>query len=498
MIKIKGVVIMRKVVTLFFLLAFCLSITQLQGQEVSRKALVDSIKAIDSEVQKYFPRWKICETDLQIQIYKTFQLLGYPEKDLDMTQIEVLAIPKTVENQYDPYEILIISCGRASMNTSELEANFGILLDFITGAESYLDPNNPPSYPKRDYCFVEIPPNIPVSENQAAAIMNYLEPSNVLHSITISLFEQTLKIGDSGFWLKSFFGDDEIGYHYWSSGEAKIIIKRPLYVNKDSKTSNRIPNLINAYLGGGYRVTSGLANKDGLFEFLPDRLLNGSVNGKIIAGFDFHLPMYPQGGIHFNYEPPINRQSELTVDIKNFGQYAVPQVDGIPTVSPVRDGVHSEDNIEGIVPVLHSTGQVTLFYNWWLDKYNPENYFRFDIGISYSEVQEYAYFKINADDPQGRKVGQYLTTRDIDGLNLYKPNEFADWLYLKAEFRNQAAYPFGMSVQYSNQIFLGRIYLPLISPWLYLEAKYATPLRDPRPYEIENFFMISPVLRITI
>ena len=497
MIKIKGVVIMRKVVTLFFISILLLGFIEARSQDGSRKAMVDSIKAIDSEVQKYFPRWKICETDLQIQIYKTFQLMGYPEGDLDMTQIEVLAIPKTPETQLDPYEILIISCGKAFMNTSELEANLGVLLDYITGAMSYLY-DYAPDYPRRDYCYVEIPPNIPVTENQAAAIMNYLEPVNVLHAFSISLFEQSLKVGESGFWLKSIFGDDAIGYHYWSSGEAKILLKRPLYVNSDPTTSVKIPNLINAYLGGGYRITSGLPNEDGLFEFLPDRMLNGAPNGKIIAGFDFHVPMHPQAGVHFNYEPPVNTQSEMAVDIKTYGQFAVPLMDGVPRVEADRNGIHSEDDIKGVVPILQSIGQVTLFYNWWLDEYNPENYFRFDVGLSYSEVQEYAYFTIDENDPEGRKKGYYLTTRDINGLNLYKPDEFADWLFLKAEFRSQAAYPFGMSVQYSNQIFLGRLYLPIVTPWLYIEAKYSTPMRDARPYEIENFFMISPVFRITI
>jgi len=379
------------------------------------------------------------------------------------------------------------------MNTSELEANLGVLLDYITGAMSYLY-DYAPDFPRRDYCFVEIPPNIPVTENQAAAIMSYIEPSNVLHAFSISLFEQSLKIGDSGFWLKSVFGNDAIGYHYWSSGEAKILLKRPLYVNSDPRTSAKIPNLISAYLGGGYRITSGLPNEGGIFEFLPDRYLNGSPNGKIIAGFDFHLPMHPQAGVHFNYEPPINTQSEMTVDINTFGQYNVPMDNGIAIIEPDRNGIYSEDQIKGIVPILQSTGQVTAFYHLWLDDYNPENYFRFDLGLSYSEVQEYAYIQ----DPQNKKKGFYLTTDDILGLRLYKPSELADWLFFKAEFRSQAAYPFGMSVQYSNQIFLGRLYLPILNPWFYIEVKYSTPLRDARPFEIENFFMISPVFRITI
>jgi hypothetical protein len=92
----------------------------------------------------------------------------------------------------------------------------------------------------------------------------------------------------------------------------------------------------------------------------------------------------------------------------------------------------------------------------------------------------------------------FITQNDVMGLTTYKPNEFADWLFLKAEYRNQAAYPFGFSVQLSNQILLGRLYLPLLGDWLYLEGKYATPIRGIRPFENKHFFMISPVIRLTI
>ncbi len=94
-------------------------------------------------------------------------------------------------------------------------------------------------------------------------------------------------------------------------------------------------------------------------------------------------------------------------------------------------------------------------------------------------------------------AGVHKLTTDAIGLNTYKNSEFGDWFYAKVEYRNQASYPFGMSMQYSNQILLGRIYLPIFS-WLYVEGKYSTPLRNARPYEIENFFVISPVLRITL
>lgn len=489
---------MRKLFVIVFISFLLINYFEAKTQDISRKAMVDSMKTIDPEVKKYFPRWKICETDLQIQIYKTFQLLGYPEDQLDMTQIEVMAIPKTANQFYDPYEILTINCGRSYMNTSEIEANMGVLMDFISGAMSYLY-NYQPDVPRRDYCFTEIPPTIPVSENQQAAILNYLEPTNVIHSFSISLFDQSLKVGESMFWLKSSFGTDEIGYPFWYSGEARVTLKRPLYMNRDGNSARLIPQLINVYLGGGYRIKSGLENQSGIFDFLPNRILNGAPNGKLIAGFDFNMPFHPFAGIHFNYEGPVNSEEEFSIEKKSFGKYGVPtDGDGNPTVEFLSDGMHSEDEVTNIVPILKSTGQFTLFYNWWLDKQKPEDFFRFDFGLNYSEVQEYAFYRIENEDPNDRSVGDYMTTRDVSGLKLYKPESFAEWIYLKAEYRSQSAYPFGMSVQLSNQIFLGRIYIPLLSPWLYLEGKYSTPLRDARPYEIENYFMISPVLRITI
>jgi len=86
----------------------------------------------------------------------------------------------------------------------------------------------------------------------------------------------------------------------------------------------------------------------------------------------------------------------------------------------------------------------------------------------------------------------------FDGLKMYHPTEFGDWFFFKLQYRNQAAFPFGMSLQYSNQMLLGRVYIPLLGDWLYLDAKYATPLRGVRPYENQSFYVISPLLRITI
>jgi hypothetical protein len=40
---------------------------------------------------------------------------------------------------------------------------------------------------------------VPVSAYQAEAIINYYQPTDVTHAISLSLFEQNLKLGESGF-----------------------------------------------------------------------------------------------------------------------------------------------------------------------------------------------------------------------------------------------------------------------------------------------------------
>jgi hypothetical protein len=483
---------MKKYIALLILGIFIIGAGQTKAA-VDRKALVDSLTTIDPEVRKYFPRWKICETDLQIQIFKSFKALGYDESKLNLTQIEILATPR--KEPGTPFDILTISCGEISMNSSDIEANLSSLVGYISADESFT--GSASFVPgKRDYCYVEIPPDIPVTSSQADAIISYLEPTNVTHSLTLSLFEQTLKIGDSGFWLRSSVGSDEIGYHFWESGQAQIVLKRPLIVNLDPRTRSQIPALLTAYLGGGYRVNTGVDGQQSIFDWISKRKLNGSPDGKIVAGFDFNLPMKPEFGLHFNMELPLSKLSDDGIERKNFARMPMPlDADNNPMLSWVPGGDHDNkgDVIQGVIPVLQSCGQVTLFYNWWLNKWNPENYVRFDFGMSYNEVQEFAWYTL-----KGRLDSNFITKNEVDGLRMYKPNELGDWIYLKAEYRNQSAYPFGFSLQYSNQMLLGRVYIPLVGNWFYIEGKYSTPLRGVRPYEIENFFMISPVIRITL
>ncbi|MFN3306628.1 MAG: hypothetical protein ACK42Z_05520 [Candidatus Kapaibacteriota bacterium] len=448
-----------------------------QQTNVNPREIIESMTTIDPEIRKYFPRWKVCETDLQIQIYQAFRILGYDEAKLNKTNIEILAAPR--RNDYEPFDLLHLTCGEISMSASEMQVNLSErLLSILAGGDAFANPNTWVDG-KRDYCYSEIPAEVPVTASQAQAIINYLEPTNVTHSFTMSFFEQTLKFGDSGFWLKNSLGTDDIGYVFWSSGSSKITLKRPLYVNRDSKTSDKIPFLINAYLGGAYRISGGINNKGTIFSWVPSQKLNQGPGGKLIAGMDFHLPFHPQFGVHLNMEFPLTSLKEESVDPTKYFSYKK----------------INELNLEEykVAPLLRSSGQFTFFYNLWLTKANPENYFRFDLGLNYFEVRE-VLFK------PSQFTHYFLVPSPEDQsivLSTHKPSEFADWIYAKFEYRNQSVWPFGFSVQYSNQILLGKVYLPLFN-WLYVEGRIAQVLRTVKPFENKTFFLISPVLRLTL
>ncbi len=479
---------MKKITLLIILILSIVSTFNLQAQ--SRKGIIDSLTTIDPEIRKYFPRWKVCETDLQIQIYQSFRLLGFPKEQLSKTKIEILAAPRP--DEYDPYDILLIKCGDATMNSAEISSNFSSsLYKILTGAEYYASRNNPPNSEIYflDYCYVEIPPESPVSATEANAIIDFLKPSDVTHAFSVSMFDQSLKFGTSGFWISNTIGNDEVGYPFWSAGQAKITLQRPLYANTDSKTSTAIPYLMNMTLGGAYKINSGIDPSGTILSWIPSRQLNMGPGGKVVAGLDFSMPFHPQLGIHFNAEVPLKSFGPEAIDPDDYAYTQVPDDVDFDPDNPN----YGRYQIYGIVNQLRGTGQATLYYYWWpgADEERYDNFLRFDVGMSYAEVRQSAAYYDTTE-----KVN-FMTPDGITGLKTYKPNEFGDWLYLKLEYRNSAFWPFGVSAQYSNQILMGRVYVPLVN-WLYIEAKIATPLRALRPYENKVFFMVSPVIRLSI
>jgi hypothetical protein len=397
-----------------------------------------------------------------------------------------LAAPGAFDPEYGNYQILLVTCGDAHMNPAKVNLYFTPKLrKDLSGENSYSGTGT-----GRTYCYKDVPPEAPVSSYQAEAIVNYYQPTDVTHAFSLSLFEQDLKLGESGFWLRNVFGNDDAGYQFWTSGQVAVQLQRPLYLNKDIRTNRAIPYLIDFYFGGGYRISSGIHSSGTMFAWLPERTLNASQSGDFVAGLNFHMPFAPEFGISVHARVPFKSPSTKDIEINEWGIVNIKKL--------IEDGKHEpiENESDGtsydeIVPVMHSSGRVSLFYNWWLNRKNPENYIRLDLGINYVETREMALISTN-------EWTNTITTEEITGLQTYKPSEGLDWLFLKLEYRNQSTWPFGVSLQLANQILMGRVWLPIFGNWFLLEMKYSTIIRDARPFELKNFFMLSPVIRITI
>ena len=466
--------IMRRfiIATVALLSLFGSSATTVFAQEAD-SAVYTRLTSIDPELLQYFPRWFICESDIQAKIFNAFRVLGYRRENLDQQKIVVTAQP--VANSEDPFEILIVECGTEKMTSQEMSSNIPNILSRLAEVS-------------RPYCYTEIPTTVPASQPQSEAITSFLRPNNAAHSFTLSAFEQTLKIGKSGFWLSNIMGTDQTGYHFWNAGEAKVLLQRPLYVNDDPETRRAIPYLINARMGMGYRMTSD-PRQSGILSFIPARRLDAGYGGKIVTALDFNMPFNPRFGLSVNAELPLEPVKASTqVDTTTYASTPIDfDTRFINVDNPLIVG-----NPVSTVNLLRATGQVTMFYNMWLDETRPENFFRFDLGVNYYEVREAA---VLADTSTGYTT---LAIQGISGLQTWKPNELGDWIYAKVEYRNQSTYPFGIDLQYANQTLMAHAYVPLFGQWLYLEAKYAQPLRGLRPFEREHVFMISPVLRLTL
>jgi len=464
--------VMKTMIKQRYLHLFLLCIISMSGfgvmtssAQTSDSLALASLKSVDPGLLPYFPRWSVCEPNLQLQIFQVFKLDGRPAENLDMRNILITSAP--IKDPKNPdYNILLIECGKEKMTADQVDSKLKTLVSTLIN-------------PKRPYCYQDVPVASAPSQAQIEAITNYLEmPTNTTHSYSLSAFEQTLKIGkEDGYWIRSVIGTEGAGMPFISAGEAKVMIQHPLYVNEDIATSKAIPNLLHFHIGMGYRLQD---TSNGALSFLPQRRLNAGYGGKGIFGFDFHAPFEPNFGVTFHVEVPLQGIDTLkTIERATYAAYFKPN-----PASP-RDPLV-------VAPLVRITGNTGLFYNWWLDPENPENYVRFDLGINYTEVREVALNRLGSD------TGPFVLNDKTDGLTFYHPNQFLDWLYAKVEYRNQSTFPFGLSAQYSNQIFLGRLYLPLLGQWLYLDARYSIPLRsESRPFD-QSVFMISPVLRLNI
>jgi hypothetical protein len=468
-----------------------------------RNEALNALTTIDSNLVDYFPRWVICESDLNVKLKHVFKLFGKRPEKIEGSQIRVTAAPKPMGEEDKEFALLLIQWGHFS-KSQEQDRNGASYVTLSTQEIAALIPEairNTVSgkwnqfgeeldVPTRAYCYIPIDPKEEPTEEEVREMVNYFQPTTKNHAISISAYEQAIKLGQEGkqIWLSQSTGNDVIGLPFWSAGEGRVQLHQIAIRNDNPTMASAIPSILALRLGFGYRISAGLPDSNGLLDFINSRRLDAGPGGKLSVGLDFNLPSHEQFGFTFNIEMPL-RKLGMNNQIGNLYSYAVYAND-----EPGR--FDYEGYKDSSIYLLRTTGQAGFFYNYWPDADNASNFLRFDLGVSYANIQESALYR----DPV---TGNTALVGDLEGLRNFEPRSASDWLYAKIEYLNQSGRPFGLSLQYSNQMLMSRVFVPVIGDWLYIEAKYAYNTRSAnelakRPFDFESMFMLSPVLRFAL
>ncbi|MDB5035292.1 MAG: hypothetical protein JWQ98_2533 [Chlorobi bacterium] len=453
------------------------------------QAMIDSAKTLDPEIERYLPRWRIQEADLKIKIAAIFSSDGLPIKETD-SMIVTATFPRPNEAQ----ELLTLRAGASGV---------------VSGKDAIRRYVGEALYRQilaRAYAHTVIEPASPLTESQKDRIGSVFYPSVARQFVAVSAFRQAVQLGTTGARLEHLIGDDEIGYHFWSSGQGKAAISYPIIrLDNPDLRAKGVPDILSIMLGAAYRLKFGTPSDNFLGGVITPRLLNGTIGAKALTHVEYRLPQVNDIGFSLHAEVPFGKmQQGEEVDLSEAGVVNAPGIyafvkDKRPTVDTVLSAYF-----------LRTVAQGTVFWETWLNDY--EHFFRISLGASYQEVEWSALAKLSATTNQYEHVhlgkdGAILGTDNkaaipngVENLRLIHPTELQDWIYAKVEYLNQSGFPFGMSAQLANRNLLISGFIPVIPNWLFLEAKYSTPiLRDqPAPWESRSFFMISPVLRIKI
>jgi hypothetical protein len=348
---------------------------------------------------------------------------------------------------------------------------------------------------ERNYAHLVIEPATPFAAPTPERIGYVMQPGTAKQFIAASAYRQVVLIGSTGARLEHWIGNDEIGYHFWSSGQAKGLITYPVIpLDNAELRSKGVPDILTVQIGAAYRLKFGQSGDDFLGGVISPRKLNGSLGAKAVAKVDYRLPQLNDVGFNLSAEVPFGKLEPEAAFV----------TDGSIATTLEPGGRSNRDTFE-VAYFLRTVAQGTVFWETWLNDY--EHFFRISLGASYQEFARGVlalrekrgdvtspFVRWNrATDPNGYPEGVIY-----DGLS--HPSEVQDWLVAKVEYLNQSGFPFGMTAQLANRNLLLSGYIPVIPNWLFVEAKYSTPiLRDaPAPWEQRSFFMISPILRFKI
>lgn len=465
-------IVLKKYFLFCLVIAFVIFSKNVFAQSPSKDELKEDIgdlTRLDPDIEKLLPRWNVLEADLKIKIAQAFKLDGVPVRETDVVTVSATFAKPNAEQQ-----LLTVRMG---------EANNAV----ITGTQKIRGTIGEDLYQQllsRNYALSDIEPEVPGTSNQMERMPTVLNPVNAKQFISASLSRQVIQVGTTSFRLEHYIGSDEIGYPFWFGGEAKALISYPIVPLSDPELRAKgVPDIFKAGLGVAYRFKPG-GQPTGFTGFLPARQLNGSNGIKPVVKFEYRLPKFENSyetgdfGLYFGAE--VGKMKDTT-DVDGSVDYA--RTTWKSGIKNYAVGYFAENIVQG-----------NVFWEKWIDGY--EHFIRLSLGVSYQDFARGIYYirdKTNVPAP----VGEYFNNVVYSGL--LHPDQFGDWLYVKAEYLNQSGFPFSASLQLANRNLMFSGVIPLIPNWLMIEGKFSTTMMgEKRPWESGGMFMVSPVLRFRI
>jgi hypothetical protein len=157
------------------------------------ETMLSALNAVDSVYKVHFPTWIVLDEDLRQRIYKAFR--GHYSKALADTAVIVIANP-------EHSEIVQISIGSTVMGPQEAHVVLGdALRQDILQSDYPLRQTVPPAKERKRILFGAKP---------------------LVVSMDASLYGAALLFGN-GWGIELKVGHDEIGYPFWSTGDARMM-----------------------------------------------------------------------------------------------------------------------------------------------------------------------------------------------------------------------------------------------------------------------------------
>jgi len=280
-------------------------------ERVRMERMLAALNQVDSVYKLHYPTWIVKDEDLRERVYKAFRM-RYPDVPPD-TDVVVVANP-------DAGEILEISIGGTKMGRRDT---------YLTLSDSLFKGLLAADYPLQQLS--------PIREKERDGSTPFvMNPRHM--AVSASAFGGTL-VFPSSMGIEAKIGRDEIGYHFWSSGDMRIFLTYEQF-------------------------------KLGIVA--PFSLGKPSPDGQVVQALSFR-PRKLTGakGVAAEYEQPFTSESVgARISVGELSYYTPT---GVPTSTPEGNTYY----------YIHTAGQ--LYYSRYLSV-GPEHLLKVTGGIGYHQV----------------------------------------------------------------------------------------------------------------